>query len=310
MRVFITGGSGLIGRRLIPRLLERGDQVVVLTRNEEQARAKLGAQVELVEGDPMKPGPWMERVPDCQGIISLIGEGIFKARWSAGFKELLRDSRIKSTQNLVDVIGKAATKPQVFVSGSALGYYGFHGDEDLTEDSPPGSDFLANLCVEWEQTAKPVETMGVRLVLLRTGVVLDKAGGALAQMMLPFKLFVGGKAGSGKQWISWIHHADEVGIILLALDNPLARGALNATAPNPVTNAQLAKALGAAMSRPSIFPTPGFVLRVALGEKACLVLDGQRVLPRRAQELGYVFQFPEIGPALAAITAESTPATA
>jgi uncharacterized protein (TIGR01777 family) len=284
--------------------------VVVLTRNAEQTRTKLGARVELVEGDPMKPGRWMERVSSCQGVISLAGEGIFKARWSTGFKELLRDSRFKSTQNLVDAIGKAATKPQVFVSGSALGYYGFHGDEDLTEDSPPGSDFLANLCVEWEQIAKPVEAMGVRLVLLRTGVVLAKSGGALAQMMLPFKLFIGGKTGSGKQWISWIHHADEVGIILLALDNPQARGPLNATAPHPVTNAQLAKALGAAMSRPSIFPTPGFVLRLVLGERACLVLDGQRVLPRRAQELGYAFQFPEIGPALAAIVAEPTFATA
>jgi uncharacterized protein (TIGR01777 family) len=298
MRIFVTGGSGSIGRRLIPRLLARGDQVVVLSRNAEQTRAKLGAQVDVVEGNPMHSGTWMQRVSGCDGVVSLIGEGIFKQRWSDTFKAALRDSRIASTQNLVAAIGSAAEKPRVLVNGSAVGFYGFQGDADLTEDSPPGDDFLAKLCVDWENAAKPVEALGVRLVFLRTGVVLDNEGGALAQMMLPFKLFVGGKAGSGKQWISWLHHADEVGIILLALDNAEARGPLNATAPAPVTNGQLAKALGAAMSRPSFFPTPGFMLKLALGERACLVLDSQRVLPRRAQQLGYRFQFTDVDAAL------------
>ena len=304
MRVFITGGSGLVGRRLIPRLAQRGDHPVVLTRNAAHAADKLGKEIEAVEGNPTQPGPWMERVAGCDAIVNLVGEGIFNGRWSDTFKATLRDSRIKSTENVAIAIQKAGAKPHVLVNGSAIGYYGFHGDEDLTESSPAGDDFLAKLCIDWENSAKPMEAMGVRIVLLRTGVVLDKAGGALAQMMLPFKLFAGGPVGSGKQWVSWIHHADEVGIILAALDRRQAAGAINATAPNPATNAQLAKALGAAMSRPSLLPTPGFMLRLALGERACLVLGGQRVLPRRAQELGYVFQFPTIDAALADILAK------
>lgn len=307
MRIFITGGSGLVGRRLMPRLVQRGDQPVVLTRNTAQATARLGNQAELVEGDPMLPGPWMERVSGADAIINLVGEGIFNARWSDSFKATLRDSRIRSTQNLVAAIGKAQAKPKVLISGSAIGYYGFHGDEELTESARAGDDFLAHLCVEWEQAAQAVEAMGLRPVLLRTGVVLDRDGGALAQMMLPFKLFVGGKVGSGKQWVSWIHHGDETGIILLALDNPQARGPINATAPNPVTNGQLARALGGAMARPSLLPTPGFMLRLALGERACLVLGGQRVLPQRAQALGFAFRFPDINAALADIIAK--PAT-
>ncbi len=303
MRIFVTGGSGLVGRRLIPRLLERGDQVTVLTRSPDRARAGLGSQVELAQGDPVQTGPWMAAVSGCQAVVNLVGEGIFNARWSDSFKAVLRESRVKSTENLVAAIRDAQHRPENFVSGSAIGYYGFHGDEDLTEESPPGDDFLAKLCVDWEAAAQRAEDLGVRVTVLRTGVVLDKAGGALKQMMLPFKLFVGGKVGSGKQWISWIHHADEVGIILLALENPQSRGPLNAAAPNPVTNAQLAKALGSAMSRPSFMPTPGFALSLALGERACLVLDGQRVLPCRALALGYAFQFPNVHAALNEIMA-------
>jgi hypothetical protein len=186
----------------------------------------------------------------------------------------------------------------VLVNGSAIGYYGPHGDEELTEDSPPGGDFMAQVCVAWEAAARAAEPAGVRVAVIRTGVVLDKAGGALKQLLTPFKLGVGGPVGSGKQYMSWIHHADEVGILLLALDRPEARGPLNATAPEPVTNKQFGKALGAALGRPAVVPTPAFGLRLLLGEVAGMVTTGQRVLPKRAVALGYRFQYPEIGPAL------------
>jgi uncharacterized protein (TIGR01777 family) len=304
MRVFVAGGTGQIGSRLVPELIQRGDQVVALSRSTARAREKLGPAVEVVEGDPIQPGPWMDRLSGCQGVVNLVGEGVFNRRWTKDFKALLRDSRIKSTANIVEAIRKAASRPEVLVNGSAIGYYGFHGDELLTEESPPGDDFLARLCVEWEQAARVVQDHGVRLVLLRTGVVLDPRGGALPQMLRPFKMFVGGKVGSGQQWVSWIHHADEVGLIVLALANPNARGPLNATAPEPVMFTQMAKALGKALRRPSFLPTPGFMLRAALGEVANLVTQGQRVLPRRGQELGYTFRFRDIAAALNDVLAE------
>lgn len=302
MRVFITGGTGLIGTRLVTALLERGDQAVVLTRGKAAAAGKLPDKAELIEGDPQQPGTWMEKVSGCEAVVNLAGENLFAHRWNDSFKEALRDSRLRSTRNVVEAISRAPNKPQVLVQGSAIGYYGFTGDEQLTEDSPGQTgDFLGQLSHDWEAAAQPVEQAGVRLVLLRTGVVLAREGGALKQMMLPFKLFTGGKVGSGGQWVSWIHHADEVGLILFALDNAAARGPLNATAPNPVTNAQLAKAIGKALWRPSFFPTPGFMLKLMLGEVSNLVLKGQRVIPKRAQQWGYRFQFPEIDGALADI---------
>jgi hypothetical protein len=303
MRVFITGGTGQIGTRLVAELIQRGDQAVVLTRSRSSAAKKLPSQVELIEGDPQQPGSWMEAVSGCQGVVNLVGENLFARRWKQSFKEVLRDSRLRSTRNVVEAVVRAKVKPQVLVNGSAIGFYGFTGDELLTEDSPgQTNDFLSQLCHDWEEAAKPAEKEGIRLVLLRTGVVLDKTGGALKQMLLPFKLFLfGGKVGSGQQWVSWIHHADEVGLILFALNNTNVRGPLNATAPNPVTNLQMAKAIGKAMGRPSFFPTPGFMLKLALGEVANLVVQGQRVLPKRAQDLGYRFQFPDIDTALADI---------
>jgi uncharacterized protein (TIGR01777 family) len=310
MRVFVAGGSGQVGSRLVPALLKNGDQVVVLTRNMTKAREKLGPGPEIVEGDPLTPGSWMNWVNGCDAVVNLVGEGVFNRRWRDSFKALIRDSRVKSTTNIVEAIRRATDRPSVLVNGSAIGYYGFHGDELLTEDSPPGDDFLAKVCVEWEQAARPVEALRCRLVLLRTGVVLDKAGGALRKMILPFKLFVGGKIGSGKQWVSWIHHDDEVGLIQFALETDEVRGPLNATAPVPVTNKQFAKALGKALWRPSWFPTPRWLLRLVLGEVADLVTKGQRVLPKRAQELGYAFKFPDIHSALRDIFAKPPPLAA
>ncbi len=301
MRVFITGGTGLIGTRLVRRLLGRGDTVVTLTRRPAAARERLGAGCTLVEGDPMQPGQWMDAVADCDAVINLAGENIFGKRWDPAFKELLRASRVRSTENVVQALARnprtAAGIPKVLVNASAIGHYGPHGDEELTEESGPGADLLALICVDWEKAARAAEP-GVRVALVRVGVVLDKEGGALAQMLTPFKFGVGGPAGSGRQWMSWVHHEDIGGIFLLALDNPAAAGPINGTAPQPVTNKEFSKALGRALHRPAFLPVPAFALRLRFGEVADVVTTGQRVLPKRAQALGYSFKFPAIDAAL------------
>jgi len=301
-RVFVAGATGQIGSRLVPALRQKGYEVVVLTRRVAQARQKLGdgPGLEYVEGDAMQPGAWMDRIAGCRGVINLVGEGIFARRWNDEFKKQLRDSRVLSTQQIVAAISRAVPKPEVLVQGSAVGYYGFRDDDsELTEDSPPGSDFMAQLCVEWEAAARAVEAAGVRLVILRTGVVFDPLGGALPKLVAPFKMLLfGGPVGSGRQWVPWIHWADEVGLCLFALERTTAQGPINAVAPNPVTNRELARAIGSVLHRPSFFPTPGFLLQLGLGEVAEVVVRGQKVLPKRASSLGYSFRFPELLPAL------------
>ncbi|HWY88121.1 MAG TPA: TIGR01777 family oxidoreductase, partial [Gemmataceae bacterium] len=222
---------------------------------------------------------------------------IFNRRWSAAFKELLYASRVRSTANIVAALAKTPTG-KCLVNASAVGYYGPTGAEELTETSPAGTDFLARLCVDWEKATAPAAAQGIRTVVLRTGVVLDPHGGALQKMMTPFKMFVGGPIGSGKQFVSWIHHQDMVGLILCALDNDLAAGPLNAAAPGAVTNKVFSTALGRALHRPSLMPTPGFMLRVALGPVAGVITTGQRVVPKKALDLGYKFKFAEIDAAL------------
>jgi uncharacterized protein (TIGR01777 family) len=307
MRVFVTGGTGLIGTRLIRQLRERRDSVMLLTRRPAAARERFSGDCTVVEGDPMQPGAWMDAVRDCDAIVNLAGEGIFNRRWDDPFKALLRDSRLKGTENVVQALARSPRTPagnaKVLVNASAIGYYGFHGDEELTEQDGSGDDFLARLTVDWEKAARAAEPLGVRVVLVRIGLVLDKEGGALAKLLTPFKLGAGGPVGSGKQWVSWIHHADMVGVLQLALDNPNALGPINGTAPNPVTNKELGKALGRALHRPSFMPTPVFALRLALGEVADVVAQGQRVVPKRALALGYPFRFPTIDAALGQILA-------
>jgi uncharacterized protein (TIGR01777 family) len=298
MRVFVTGGTGLVGTRLVRRLKERGDEPVVLTRRPTVAQEKFAGQCSVVEGDPAQAGTWMDAVAECDAVIHLAGENVFGHRWNEEFKTLLRDSRIKSTANVVQALAKKPTAragtPKVLVNASAIGYYGVHGDEEVAEEMTPGDDFLARLCVDWEAAAKQAETHGVRVAMVRVGVVLDKEGGALAKMLTPFKMFVGGKIGSGKQWVSWVHHEDLVGIFLLPLDKPNACGPLNGTAPGPVTNQDFSKALGRALGRPSFMPTPAFGLRLMLGAVAGVITTGQRVLPKRPTALGYQFKFPQI----------------
>jgi uncharacterized protein (TIGR01777 family) len=307
MRVFVTGGTGLVGTRLVKRLLERGDGVAVLTRRPAAARERLGQGCSIVDGDPMQPGAWMDAVGDCDTVVHLAGENIFAKRWKPAFKELLYASRVKSTENVVQALARnprtSTGQPKTLVNASAIGYYGPHGDEELDEESPPGDDFLAQICRDWEKAARQAEPLGVRVALVRVGVVLDREGGALAQMLTPFKLGVGGPTGSGRQWMSWIHHADLVGLFLLALDNPAATGPLNGTAPGPVPNKEFARALGRALHRPAFLPTPGLALRAMLGEVAGIITTGQRVLPRKAMSLGYTFRFPTIDAALADILA-------
>jgi uncharacterized protein (TIGR01777 family) len=307
VRIFVTGGTGLVGHRLVRQFVQRGDAVVALTRRPEAARERLGSGVTIASGDPMQPGAWLDAMAECDAVVHLAGENVFARRWTAAFKELLRASRIQSTENVVQGLARqprtASGEPKVLVNASAIGYYGPHGDEILDESSPPGDDFLAGACVDWEKAARAAEPHGVRVVVVRVGLVLDKEGGALKQMLTPFKLGVGGPVGRGRQWVSWIHHADLVGLLLLALDNAAARGPINGTAPNPVTNRDYSKALGRALHRPAFLPTPGFALRLALGQVARLATTGQRVLPRQAQALGYTFRFPTIDAALADILA-------
>lgn len=311
MRVFVTGGTGLIGSLLQKRLRERGDHVVVLSRRPEAAQqlalapdGKGGAtppsNLTVVAGDPTQPGPWMDSIAGCDAVVNLAGEGIFAKRWNASFKELIRSSRVRSTENIVTALGKLGKSSDVpvLINGSAIGIYGPHGDEELDEQSLPGQDFLAKICAEWEAAALAATTAGARVVLLRTGIVLDKAGGALGQMLTPFKMFAGGPVGSGKQWMSWIHREDQVGLILFALDRAEIAGPLNATAPNPVTNRDFARALGKVLGRPSFMPTPAFMLRVMLGESAQIVTEGQRVVPKKALAAGYSFKFTDVEAAL------------
>lgn len=302
MRVFVTGGTGLVGTRLVRRLLARGDKPVVLTRRYTQARQALGPNVDLVEGDPMQGGEWTGKIDDCDAVIHLAGENVFGKRWNPAFKQMLIDSRVKSTQNVAAALQRkprrADGQPKVLVNASAIGIYGPRGAEEITEETPAGNDFLAKLCVDWETPARAVEAAGVRSVQVRVGVVLDKEGGALAQLLTPFKLGVGGPVGSGKQYMAWIHHADLVGLLLFALDTPAATGPMNGTAPTPVTNAEFSKALGKALHRPAFLPTPGFALKLLLGEAADIVTNGQRVVPAKALALGYAFEFPQIDAAL------------
>jgi uncharacterized protein (TIGR01777 family) len=304
MRVFVTGGTGLIGSRLVKRLRERGDAVVLLTRRAAAVRDRF-ADCTLVEGDPTVAGPWAEAVADCDAVVNLAGENVFGKRWNDDFKRLLMDSRVKSTDNVVAALARqprtASGAAKVLVNASAVGYYGPHGDEEIDETSPPGSDYQAQICVAWEKSALAAQAAGMRVALVRIGVVLDREGGALKPLLIPFKLGVGGPIGSGKQWMPWIHHADQVGILLLALDRADAHGPINGTAPNPVRNKEFGKALGRALGRPAFLPTPAFALRLMLGEVAGVAIEGQRVLPRQALKLGYQFRFPTLDAALADI---------
>ncbi len=293
MRVFVTGATGLIGRALCRTLLEQGHAVTALTR--QAVPRGLPTGVRLVQGDPAVPGPWQEVLAGCDACVNLAGEPVAGGRWTEARKRAIRDSRVLSTRNVAAVAAERG--PRVLLNGSAVGFYGARGDEPLHESAPPGSDFLARTCLEWEGAAAPAARRA-RVVLCRTGIVLAREGGALPRMVLPFKLFAGGPIGGGAFWQSWIHLADEVGLLAWALGEERLSGPLNATAPAPVRNRDLARALGKALRRPSLLPAPALAVRILLGEMADVVVTGQRVLPGKALELGYRFRFPEAEAAL------------
>jgi uncharacterized protein (TIGR01777 family) len=296
MKIIITGATGFIGSILVDRLWNQFHSLVLLSRRPPQ---EVGvAKKEWIAWNPPAGGSWERAVDGADGIINLAGEPIAGKRWSKEQKEILRKSRIDSTRALVNALGKSEVKPKFFLSASAVGYYGPHGDETVTEASAPGSDFLSTLCVEWEGEALKAEAYGVRVARIRTGIVLGKGQGALKKMVPPFKMFMGGPLGSGKQWMPWIHIEDEIGLLLFLMENENARGAFNATAPHPVTMEDFARALGEVLNRPSWVSVPPSALALIAGEMADMLLTGQRAVPEAALKLGYPFKYPMIGDAL------------
>lgn len=291
-RVLLTGGTGFIGHRLQSALVASGHTLTVVTRHPERHRTAR-AGVDYVA--------WPPDLARQQAVVHLAGEPIFGARWNARVKAAIRESRVSTTRALVDAMAASAQRPEVFVCASAVGWYGDRGDEQLDERSGPGSTFLAEVCQAWEAEALRAEALGVRVVRVRCGVVLGPGGGALAKMLLPFKLGLGGPIGSGRQWLAWIHARDIAELYVRAVDDPSLRGAVNGVAPEPVTSRDFARALGRALHRPAVLPTPAFALRLALGEVTDVLLESQRCVPRAAQQAGLAFRFPSIDAALADI---------
>ena len=291
MKIVAAGIGGFIGKPLEKRLAEKYE-VVRLVRGASSASGK------SLTWQPPVLGEWAKEINGADAVLNLSGEPISGKRWTKAQKKELITSRLNATRSLVDAIGAAKNKPKVFVSASAIGFYGPHGDEPLTEAAPAGSGFLADVCREWERQALKAEAYGVRTVLLRTGVVLGKGGGALAKMLPPFRMGLGGPLGNGRQYLSWIHLQDEIDAILFALENPSLRGPVNLTAPNPASMAEFAKAIGGALRRPAVFPVPAPVLKILLGEMSEMLLTGQNVLPEALLKNGFHFRFPGIGAAL------------
>jgi uncharacterized protein (TIGR01777 family) len=298
MKILVTGSTGLVGKALVKALSREGHTMCRLMR--PQSVASRGAK----EGFDVAWNPAAGELggAGADAVVNLAGASIAGGRWTKERKELLRTSRIDTTRALVNALAKMSARPRVLVSASAIGYYGDRGDELLTEESKAGTDFLAGLAQEWEAEAGKAEALGIRLVLVRFGIILAKHGGALPKMMLPFKFGAGGKLGSGKQWMSWVTLEDVVGILRFALENSSVRGAVNVVAPQPLQNAEFTKVLAKAMHRPALFPAPAFALRLALGEMAdALLLSSQRVAPQKLQQLGYLFLHLDLSAALASI---------
>ncbi len=300
-RVVVTGATGLIGKAVCDALIVRGYDVVVFSRDTGAARQIVPGAASYVAWTPTDSGPWTAQIDGAFAVISLAGASIGGQRWTPAYKQKLRDTRVLATQGLVQAMAAAKTKPQVFISGSAVGYYGARDATALDENAAPGTDFLAGLVQEWEAAADKATALGVRTVLLRSGIVLDPDQGALAQLARPFRFFVGGPVLPGTQYLSWIHLADEVGLILWVLENEAIAGPLNATAPHPQTNRDFSAALGKALWRPSLLPVPGIALKLLLGEFADSLTTGQRVIPKKALEGGYQFKYPTSEAALQAI---------
>lgn len=293
-RFLITGGSGFIGSRLVPVLLEQGHDVTVLTRNPDKTAQHFKHAVTTVE----QPGA-LNDTEAFDVVINLAGQGITDKRWTQGIKKQIRDSRIMTTQKLISYLQRARKKPELLISGSAIGYYGLQDDKPLDEQAAGDASFSSKLCLDWEHEAQHAEALGIRTCYLRTGIVLGKKGGALSKMLPAFKMGLGGPMGSGNQWMSWIHIDDLVGIILNTIINKKITGPINATAPNPVTNKVFSSTLARVLKRPAFLPMPAFILKLMLGEMAIeLLLSGQRVIPNKMLDAGYDFQYAELENAL------------
>ncbi|MBI3952227.1 MAG: TIGR01777 family protein [Acidobacteria bacterium] len=296
--VLVTGATGFIGRALTTALHERGYELAILSRRVDRVRAQPHIKLVQAWNPQQEPAP-VSVIERAQAIVHLAGESI-AGRWTEAKKRAIRNSRVEGTRNLVVAIAQAKTRPRVLVSASAVGYYGDRGEETLTEESGPGSDFLALVCQAWETEARRAEAHDVRVVCLRSGIVLDRDGGALQQMLPPFRLGLGGPLGNGRQWMPWIHRDDTVGLILHALENEKVSGPVNGTAPEPVRNIEFTKTLGRVLNRPTFLAAPEFVLKLLLGEFADVLLASPRVLPARAQAAGYAFKYSTLEPALRA----------
>ncbi len=284
--VFVTGATGLVGSRLVAALRERGDSVVALSRRPGPG---------VTEGDPTQPGPWLDLLDSFDAVVHLAGEGIFAKRWTASFMMRIRESRVASTRLIADRLARSGNKSVVFVACSAVGYYG-----------DPDTDFMASVCRDWEAAADPARFAGHRVVHPRLGIVLDPKGGALPNLVRPYKLFVGGRIGSGRQMVSWIHHEDLTRLLLFAIDTPALVGPVNATAPHPVTNDELGRAIGKVLGRPHWLPAPRWALRIALGKIADTIVGGTCALPTAALDAGFEFRHPRIASALEELLGKST----
>lgn len=306
MNIVVTGGTGFIGRALCAMLSHDGHRIIVLTRNKGQVVLQPGVIVNPVQWNGRDTGPWEQALEGADAVINLAGASIADARWTDTRKRLITDSRVLSTRLLVRAMSRWSSKPTTFISASGIGYYGACDDRVLDEGAAHGQGFLADLCLAWEAEALRAAEFGARVVILRTGMVLERNGGALPKMLVPFRLFAGGPIMPGNQWVSWIHRADHIGLMQWALSMAKVSGPINAVAPAPVTMKTFCEVLGRVLHRPSWLPVPRFVLNMLLGELGTLMTTGQRVMPAKGMAGGYTFRYPTLEPALRAILMEAT----
>ncbi len=301
MKIAITGATGFIGCLLVEKLSKEGYEIIVFTRKPERAKQIFSQanfpKLEIFSYTPTQSGDWQNKISGCTAVVNLAGEPIANARWTKEEKQRILESRELGTKEIVAAIKKADIKPQVLINSSAVGYYGSSETKTFTENSSSGRDFLAQVCQAWEAEAQKVKQVGVRLAIIRTGIVLGD-GGALAKMIPPFQMFAGGPLGSGRQWFSWIHREDLVNLMIAAIKQPEMEGIYNGTAPTPVRMNEFCQTLGSVMNRPSWLPVPDFALELLLGEGAQVVLEGQEVLPKRTQSSGFQYKYPDLKPAL------------